>query len=90
MVTLSGRRFIIILDEKQSKRRSNVILSKKSVIILRKMAWVYDTAAAANENDLVTDLADVWDEALQLNDGLLALSFLGQRGTDLPKNVTQC
>lgn len=36
---------------------------------------VYGTAAAVDENNVVTDLTEVWDKALQLNIEQLALSY---------------
>lgn len=35
--------------------------------------WMFDAAAAANENLLGTQLADVWDIALKLKVGPMAL-----------------
>lgn len=39
------------------------------------MVWIYGTAAAVSENDLVTDLIAAWDKVLQLEDKHVVLSF---------------
>lgn len=49
------------------------------------MVRPYVTAAAVNENDLVTEVTDGRDIALQLNNAPLALSFFGQGLTNLLK-----
>lgn len=41
----------------------------------------FSTATAANENDLTTHLAAVWDNTMELNDGPLALLLIAQRST---------
>lgn len=49
------------------------------------MTCVYSIAAAADENDLVTDIAEVRDRSRQLKDESLVLSLLSQRNTGLLK-----
>lgn len=46
----------------------NVFFSNQSVLFQRDMVWVSETAAADNNNKLVTDLADAWDKRLLLKD----------------------
>lgn len=46
---------------------------------------VYDTAAAVIKAYLTTDPEDVLDEALQLEDEPLVLSYLAQHRTDVLK-----
>lgn len=50
-------------------------MSKKSIIVLRDMVWVYSTVAVVNENDLLTYPAAVSDDVLLLKNGTLALSI---------------
>lgn len=55
------------------------------MLFLEEVVWVYITAAAVNENVTVTEAADVWNKAVQIKEGPLALSFPAQRRTDLLK-----
>lgn len=45
---------------------ANVSLSKQSVLFLQGVMLVYRTAPAANQHDLVTDMAAAWGEAMEL------------------------
>lgn len=47
------------------------------------MPWIYGTAAAENESNLVKEKADVWDKALQPRNERLGLLFFAQRRTHL-------
>lgn len=44
---------------------------------------VHGTSATVNESDLVTEVEDARDKALQLKDVLLALSFIALRYTNV-------
>lgn len=63
----------------------NLFLSRWSVLFLQETVRVCGTAAAVTENDLMTNLKDVWDKAMQLNDEPLALSYFAQNRTYLLK-----
>lgn len=46
---------------------------------------MYSVYAAASVDNFAADAADVCEEAFQINDGPLALSFIAQCRIDLPK-----
>lgn len=71
----------------QNAHRSSVFLLEQSVLILQYMVWVYGTTAAASQKGIVTEVVVVWDKALQLNDGLLALPFYVLCRTEFMKQV---
>lgn len=50
----------------RSSYRENILWSKQTVLFLEDMVWVYSTAAAVTENDLLRDLAESWDKSLNL------------------------
>lgn len=62
----------------------SVFLSKQCVLFPLYMKWVYGTAAAVHQNDIVLEDRDVWEKVLQHKDGPLALSFYAQLRTVLP------
>lgn len=51
--------------------QASVFLSKQSVLFVRHIVWLYVTAAAAAEKNIVTEVVAVWDKAVQLKDGPL-------------------
>lgn len=67
--------------------RADVVLSMPFALFLGDVRRFYSTAAAVNENNLLTDVVRIWDGALKLRDGMLALSCLDKRRTDLLKQV---
>lgn len=69
----------------QNLQCANHFLSKKSALFLRDMVCVYGTVDTVYEIDFVTELAAVWDKALQVKDGPLALYCFAQRHIDLLK-----
>lgn len=69
----------------QNLLRANVALSKETVVLIQHMALVYSTAKAVNESDLSKVITDVWENAAQLNDKPLQLSYSAQRVTDFLK-----
>lgn len=52
-----------------SSYRTNVFLSKRSVLFVRDLMCLYGTTAAVNHNGLVTDLEGVLNKTLQLKKG---------------------
>lgn len=57
----------------RSSHHRNVALSKQSVLFLQNMMLVYYRAVVVSKNDIVTDLTDVSDRAVPLNDTPQAL-----------------
>lgn len=63
------------------KHRANLFLSKKFVLFLRDMIWVYSVAAAVNEQRLTTDDKNVSCRVLEPWVELLALIYFAERRT---------